>query len=781
MRNKLQLLLLVFILIFKTTSAQLSQTIRGNVKDKITQLPLPGANVVVLNSSPFQGAASDINGNFTVPNVAVGNQSLKISFIGYKDLTLPTIVVNSGKEVVLNIYLEENAIIGKEVVVIGKVEKNKAINEYAVVSARTFSVEETQKYAAAVNDPARMATAYAGVISTDDGNNKIAIRGNSPNGLMWRMEGVEIPNPNHFSNVGTSGGGISILSSQLLTNSDFLTGAFPAEYGNALSGVFDLKLRKGNNKKREYTIQAGFLGTDVAAEGPFKKGYDGSYLVNYRYSTLSILSKLGVNIGPGVTNFQDLSYNISAPVRNAGTFTLFGFGGLSSQVIKAEKDSSKWTDVFQRISSKFYANTGATGITHFISLNSSAWLKTSLIASGTGNGYTDDILNEEYTTEHLGNQDLGQRRISLSTVLTKKINSRFSIKSGITGNEIYYTFFRKYRNEKTKIVETTINSKGNALTLQSFVQGSYRATQKLTLNGGLHFLMLAANGTYSVEPRLSAKYELSSVQFISLGYGIHSQVQPLGVYFVQDEFASRPNKDLGFSKAQHVVLAYDRSLTEFLHLKLEAYYQYLYNIPVGTDASENFSSINQEEGYSTETLVNKGKGRNAGLEITFEQFMKKDFYFLLSGSVFDSRYKALNGKWYNTRYNSNYNFSFTAGKEIKTGAKFRNRVIGFNLKSVYSGGLRETPVNETASMENGYAVYCDDKAYTNKVKDYFRTDVRFSVKRNRTKSTVTWALDIQNVTDRKNIYGRYFDPQSGKTQTYYQAPLIPILSYKVDF
>ena len=785
MTRRFQFAILISILVFKTISAQeLTQTIRGTVVDKITQMPLPGANVVVINSSPFNGASTDINGNFKITNVPVGNHSLKVSFIGYKDFTLPNIVVNSGKEVVLTVPVEENAIMGKEIVVNGKVEKNKAINESAVVSARTFSVEETQKYAAAVNDPARMATAYAGVISTDDGNNKIAIRGNSPNGLVWRMEGVEIPNPNHFSNVGTSGGGISILSSQLLTNSDFLTGAFPAEYGNALSGIFDLKLRKGNNQKHEYTIQAGLLGTDLAAEGPFKKGYDGSYLINYRYSTLSMLSKIGVNVGFGVTTFQDLAYNIYLPTKKAGNFTLFGFGGLSSQTVKAEKDSTLWTDFYRRISSEFHANTGASGITHFLTLNSSTYLKTSLIASGTANGYTDDILDDEYNTDHLGDQDLDQGRISLSSVLTKKINSRHSFKGGVTGNKIYYNFSRKYLNQETDIVETHIDQDGSAFTLQSFLQWSYHATDKLTLNGGLHFLALAENKTYSVEPRLSVKYALTPAQSFSLGYGMHSQVLPLGVYYVQKENAGtvqQPNKNLGFTKAQHAVLGYDRMLSEFLHLKAEVYYQHLYNIPVSTDETETFSIINQEEGYTTESLTNKGTGRNYGLELTFEQFMRKDFYFLLSGSLFDSKYKAANGHWYNTRFNSNYNFSLTAGKEIKTGDKFRNRIIGLNIKSVYSGGLRETPIDEPSSVDKGYTIYFEDQAYSRQVQDYFRTDIRLSVKRNRTKSTVTWALDIQNATNYKNVYGKYFDPQSGKTKTGYQAPLIPILSYKIDF
>jgi hypothetical protein len=295
-----------------------------------------------MNTDPVKGAVSDMDGNFKINQVPVGTVSLVANFTGYKPAVLSNLSLISGKEMSLTIQMEEDINSIQAVEVVAEADKRETMNTMAGVSSRTFSVEETQKFAAAINDPGRMAASFAGVIAANDGNNNISIRGNSPYGLLWRMEGVDIPNPNHFSAPATSGGGISILSSQLLSNSDFMTGAFSAEYGNALSGVFDLRLRKGNNEKREYTFQAGFLGLDAAVEGPFKKGYDGSYLMNYRYSTLSVISNLGINVGDAVTNFQDFSFNVSLPTKKAGTFGVFGFGGLSNQAFKAESDSTKW-------------------------------------------------------------------------------------------------------------------------------------------------------------------------------------------------------------------------------------------------------------------------------------------------------------------------------------------------------------------------------------------------------------------------------------------------------
>ena len=433
MRTQL-LIFTLSIIFYQLKAQQLTQTVRGNIIDKGTETPLPGANIVIENSNPFLGASSDINGNFKIISVPVGRQTIKITYLGYKERIVSNIELASGKELVLNIALEENIIQGKEIEIVGKIEKQKALNDMATVSARTFSVEETQKYAAAINDPARMASAYAGVVTADDGNNNIIIRGNNPNGLLWRMEGVDIPNPNHFSSPNSSGGGISILSSQLLTNSDFMTGAFPAEYGNALSGVFDLKLRKGNNEKKEYTLQAGFLGMDLAAEGPIGKPGGGSYLVNYRYSTLSILDKIGVPIGSAATNFQDLSFNLSLPTNKAGNFTLFGFGGLSSQFSAAEKDSSKWEYDYQKYSSDFNANTAAVGLTHFIAFNENTYIKSTLNASANSNQYASEKIDENNLASKPDySENFVQSTMGLTSMVNKKINTQHSVRFGKIG------------------------------------------------------------------------------------------------------------------------------------------------------------------------------------------------------------------------------------------------------------------------------------------------------------------------------------------------------------
>jgi hypothetical protein len=780
MKKVLQTLSLV--LISFAATAQLTQTIRGSVVDVVSKTPLPGATVVLINSDPLVGSTTDPDGNFKLTKVPVGTHSIRISFIGYKELILPNITVNSGKEVVLNVPIEEDIVQMEEIVVTPDAEKNKPLNEMSAVSARTFSVEETRKFAAAVNDPGRAALSFAGVVTAGDGNNTISIRGNSPFGLLWRMEGVDIPNPNHFANAGTSGGGISILSSQLLSNSDFMTGAFAAEYGNALAGVFDLNLRKGNNEKREFTVQAGILGTDIAVEGPFSKNYRGSYLINYRYSTLSILSKLGVDIFDAETNFQDLSYNFYLPTERAGNFSLFGFGGLSDQTQVAKKDSLQWTDEGMRYSEQYFSNTGAAGLKHSITLGQNTYLQSAVVMSGNDNGFYEEKLDDDYVPQFQYRQNFLNKKITASSVLNHKFDARQSIRTGVYFNEYFYNLRQRYLDDDTNVIEEPINAKGNTSTVQMFAQWNFRISEKLTYNYGMHWLYMPGNGQSSIEPRTSLKYALDDRQSLNVGYGLHSQMQPVGVYEAQvqqpDGTWLKPNKNIGFNKAHHIVLGYDRSLTRHLHAKVETYYQHLYNIAVKNDPTSPVSTLVNEDGYMTDPLVNKGRGRNYGVEFTLEQFMHNNMYFLLSTSLFNSEYRALDNIWRSTRFNSQRAVSFTAGKDFTLR---KNRTFGLNIRTLYAGGFRTTPIDFEKSRLLGRTEYIESLAYSEQMPDYFRTDIRLSLKRNRARSTSTIALDIQNATNNKNLGGQYYEPRSGEIKKWYQVPLLPIISYRIEF
>ena len=761
--------------------AQYTQQLRGIVTDQVLQQPLEGANVSLAGTGLT--VLTDASGVFRFKDIQVGTYRLVISYTGYKEGMVENMIVNSGKETVINVSLEAVIRSETEVFIKANGKKNKPLNDMSVVSARAFTVEETQKYAAAVNDPLRMATGFAGVLANDDGNNSIIIRGNSPTGLLWRMEGVDIPNPNHFGIPGNSGGGISILSSQLLSNSDFITSAFAAEYGNALSGVFDLKLRKGNNEKKEYTLQAGVLGLNGAIEGPFSKNYKGSYLVNYRYSTLALLSKAGVIPDNGTTNFQDLAYNFYLPANKFGTFTFFGFGGLSDQKFNAKKDSLKWESKDDRYSNTFISNTGMTGLTHAILLGNKLTVRSGIGISQTKIGYDENFTKDDYSMSRSYLDKYKTTKQVFNSMASYKFSNRLNIRAGIIINLIHYNFYQLSSKHEREPLQEILNVSGNTSTRQAFAQWQYRPSDNISLTAGLHYFYLRHNNTSSVEPRLSAKWNITNRSSIAVGYGSHSQMQTLNVYFAQQEapdgITKMPNKNLDLTKAHHYVLSYTLQLAKNFQAKTEFYYQQLYNVPVSIYDSSSLSTLNIQNEYLTDPLVNSGKGRNYGLEISLERYLQNNFYLTLNNSFYQSKYTSRDGVERNTRFNGNYIITLITGKDFVNETKAKT--FGINIKTIYAGGMRNTPIDFAASQLQGYTVFKEKEAYTLQNKPYFRTDLRVSMKWNRKHFTSTLSLDIQNISNRLNVYNQGYDEEKNKIITYYQTGLIPVLNYKIEF
>ena len=666
-------IILFFVLPF-SLSAQ--QTVRGVITDKDSKETIPFANIIIKNSNPSLGTTSDENGSFVLNNVPIGKQTFIVSFVGYETITLSNINVTAGKEVLLNIGLIENLESLNEVVVLAGKKKDKTVNEFATVSARSLNVQEANKYAASFGDPARQVQNFAGVTGNgDDLNNEIVIRGNSPNTLLWRLEGVEVPNPNHF--VYSTGGAVSMLSSNVLDKTDFFTSAFPAEYGNGLAGVFDLRFRKGNNKKRETTIDAGFLGLGIATEGYFSKKSEASYLLNYRYSTPSILKSIGINLSEGGNlNYQDLNYNINLPTSKMETFNVYGLYGKntiksSETDSESEEQGTQTTGVFETNSNND-VSTFITGIGHRIFLKDRTYLKTNISYSSDDANLKEETKNNGVINPLSGSEfDSKIEAFRLSSFINHKFNAKHTIRTGLTLSHLKEKTISYHTgtNAEGHLVPTNDKVDGNSNVFQSYFQWKYRATDKLTLNSGLHFLHFAKTNSSAVEPRLGLNYKLNNKHSLSFGAGLHSRAERLSTYLVKaDANTQFLNTNLGLSKALHYVLGYSWRLSKNTHFKAEAYYQNLFNLPVDNTGQTGYNVINAQLfdvfNITDIPLTNDGKGKNYGIEFTLERFLNKGFYYLTTLSLYDSKYKIGNSSYYNTRFNGNYVFNFLAGKEF---------------------------------------------------------------------------------------------------------------------
>ncbi|PCH65234.1 MAG: hypothetical protein COC01_10075 [Bacteroidetes bacterium] len=784
------IVILIFGLSVVGFSQDFTQTIRGKLNDRDTKLPLIGATIAIYqDTAMLGGSAKDENGKFRIEAVPVGRHILKVSFIGYNDLIIPNVVVSTGKEVVLELELEESSIEMEEVEISG-VRKDQPINEMATVSARTFNVEETSRYPGSREDPARMAGNYAGVNSTDDSRNDLIIRGNSPLGVLWRLEGIDIPNPSHFAHFGTTGGPVSLLNNKTLGNSDFFTGAFPAEYGNAGAGVFDVKLRVGNNEHHERTFQFGFLGTELLAEGPLSKKNGSSYIFHYRYATLKLFQLAGIDVGvSAVPKYQDLSFKINMPLKNNANFSIFGLGGTSDiSILIAEQDSTDWSFGKNDRDKIFGTNMGVVGASYMKIINPTTYFK-GVIAASTKNmsNRHDSIssIDESIKTEVLSSS-LHQKDIKGHFFLNKKFNKKNSIKTGVYLDHVNFNVDDKRWYKSINAWQEKSNYSGSTQILNAYSQWKFKPLYNLTLNTGVHFLYYVFNGTNAIEPRIGLKYDLKPNQRLSFGYGLHHQTQPFYIYYQIPSDATSistfTNSDLGLTRSQHFVLAYDYSISNNFRIKTEAFYQQLSNVPVEVNSSP-YTMINQGTEFTLfypDRLTNNGSGYNYGLEITTEKFYSKNFYFLLTTTLFESKYTGSDGVLRNTDFNGNYVQNILVGKEFKLGKK-KMSSLGFGTKLTMAGGRWYTPIDTALTRVSYETQFIDSLAYTQQYPDYFRWDIKISYKRDNKKVMHEVSLDIINALSTKNILSQTYDVKNNKVVYEYQLEMLPLFYYRLDF
>lgn len=777
---------------FIASSAQqagYTQTVKGIVTDEQSGNVLAGITVSIDNVVIHLNSTTDTAGNFKLQQVPIGRQQLRVSAVGYEEALIANIEVTSSKEVVLEIKLKEKVKKMEELVIRSGRSKSKAINDLALVSARQLSTDEAFRYAGTRSDPSRMAQNFAGVSGSNDGRNDIIIRGNSPAGVLWRMDGIDIPNPNHFSTLGSTGGPVSILNINTLKNSDFLTSAFPAQYGNALSGVFDLKMRNGNNEKNEFIGQMGFNGFEFGAEGPLNKKRTASYLVDYRYSMVAALQNMGLNFGTGSATpyYQDATFKINLPTKKSGTFSLFGLGGESHIHFTPEsqtKDnlySSSDGSVRDR---NFKSLTGVLGLSHLYFFNPRTSGKITLAVSGFSSRYQEDVIEKDAPSRLGYFKNNRQTKYSLGYTFNKKFSAQNQLTAGITADVNRLQLRQDYIKNGDSTITNLVNSNETATLVKSFVNFSHRFSDKLATNIGLYHQLFTLNNTQSVEPRWNIKYQLQQNQSLSFGAGLHSQLQPLEVYFYQSQNNTGQkvftNNNLGMTKSLQIVAGYDLGFSQQFRFKSEIYAQYIYNAAVEKTAS-SFSMLNAGADFAfpdKTNLVNDGKGYNYGIEFTLERFLHKGFYYLLTTSLFQSKYKGSDNVWRNTSFNSNYVVNALTGKEFRVNSK---TTFGMDTKLTFTGGQRYTPFDIAASQTAGYIIYKEQEAYGDRNQQYFRWDVKFSYIRNLKKITQKWYVDLQNVTGRKNIYIRTMNPATGVVSQINQMGFFPNINYQITF
>ena len=791
-----------------------TQTVRGKIYDSETNFPLVGVKleIKITTNEPYR-AISNPEGEFEIKKVPVGKHQITATYSMYESKTL-TIEVNSGREMIINIPLTELVFSKGEVTVSGR-KKGEVINEMALISAQQFSVEETNRYPGSRMDPARMASNFAGVQGADDSRNDIVIRGNSPLGVVWRVEGIDSPNPSHFAISGSTGGPVSVLNNKILSNSDFFMSAFPAEYGNSTSGIFDLKLRNGNKNQHEFTGQFGFLGTELLAEGPMSKNGKSSYLVMGRYSTLSLFQQLGIQIGTdAVPVYGDGAFKFNWQLKKGGQLSAFGIGGKSNISIMISEQTEYSKEFYGEGDRDQYFGTSmfVTGLNYKKALNEKTFIASTLAYSVEEQHSLHNYLQRSLDTNATSNlvtirvdsiYQLMSYKFSINKLsgyfsVNHKFNKQHLIKAGINVDGFYMNQLDSALKNVLVPNDFAVrwDYQGFTALVQPFVQWKWRANDNLDITAGIHSQYFSMSNSISIaEPRLGLKYRMNGNQSIFMGAGMHSQIQPLYTYTyhltANDGSKIYHNKNMDFMRSLHTGIGYEKSIAKAgLNIRTEAYYQYLYDVPV-TIAPSSFSMINMGGGFARifpDSLQNTGTGLNYGLELTVQKYFDKSFFFLFSGTLYDSKYTGSDGILRNTSYNGKYVANLLIGKEFKLGAK---HVLGIGGKVTVAGGRRYGLVNIAETEELKEIIFLDSMFNDLQFQDYFRMDLKISWRMNAAKATHEIGLDLVNIFNTRNLlslaYAPSLDPnevaQPGYQPTAQKTQLgfLPIFYYKIDF
>lgn len=762
----------------RNSESKPTQIIRGIITDAASGETIPFASII-LADNPDKGAMSDDDGNFYISNVPVGRHTVKVSYLGYEPAVIKEIMVSSAKEVFLEVTLKESVQTLDEVVVRPRVNKEQPLNKMVATGARMFSVEEASRYAGGIDDPARLVSAFAGV-SADGMSNGISIHGNAPHLLAWRMEGVEIPNPNHFADISIMGGGIlSSLSAHVLGNSDFLTGAFPAEYSNAVSGVFDVKLRNGNNQNYEHTAQIGTLGFDFASEGPISRKNGSSYLINYRYSATGFVDRIGLMDMDGQKiDYQDLNMKLNFPTRKAGTFSVWATGFIDN-LITENADTTEWKSKLDEnySASKQYMVAGGLGHSYFF--RRGGQLKTTL----AGTYFKEHAYVDFYDPDmnHIPYLDMNRNfsNLILDISHNRKFSSRFTNKTGINYTRMFYNMDMTMSPYIGENLRPVYEGDDNTGLLTAYSSNAFNINNYITLNFGINGQWLTLNDSWTLEPRTGIRWQPTTRSTFAAAYGLHSRMEKIDVYFVEidNKFV---NKDLDFTKAHHFMLSYALKISDNVNLKIEPYYQDLFDVPV--EANGSYSVLNRSDFYVDKALVNKGKGRNYGVDITLERYLNKGWYYMLTGSLFNSRYKGGDGVWHSTRYNRKYIFNTLGGKEWMIGSKKQN-VLSANLKLTLQGGDRYSPIDLDATIAHpdNEVQYNESRAYSKQFDPMFIASYTISYKINRKNVSHEFAVKHINATNTKSYHGHMYNYHTHKIEAYRGTLALPNILYKFEF
>ena len=757
-------------------ASEFFQTLKGKVVDQKTQQPIIGASIQVLDSK--FGGYSQKDGTFSIKNISVGRHAIRISAVGYEPRIF-NLLITSGKEAYINAQLVEDIVKMQELVVTDNRGGFSPINESILVSSTEFSIDDAQRFAGSRMDPARMAQNFAGVLGANDTRNDIIIRGGSPIELLWRIDGLDIPNPNHFATQGATGGPVGAINTMLLDNSDFLTGAFPSEYYDKMSGVFDLHFREGNRDKYEFYGQFGFNGFELGAEGPLPANY-GSFITSYRYSFLGLLNAMGINFGfSGIPKYQDFAFKTDLMKFDKHKISLTALWGTSDIYIKESETDEVYTGMQDiQNGTDFYG----VSLNWTYLITEKMFLKTTIGTTDSKfNTYLDSITtDEEHNVLSLSpwfDSHNAEGFHSIKSVLHNSFNSKSFLKVG------FETRYKNYDMAEERLTKSEDGSfynlfkDGNAMQYFGFADWNYRFSKSFATNIGITSSYFEVNEEITIEPRFSAKYSITNNQSINAGFGIHTQTVPLSVML-----KSEVDEKLKNMKSTHYVLGYSNQLREDLMLKVETYYKDISNVPVESNEINAFSLLNTGANFGSvftdDSLVSEGLGKAYGAELSLIKHFTDGYYINATASYVRQEYRGSDKVWRFGAFDNQYIFNLLTGYELVISPSF---AIEFSGRWTLAGGAPYTPIDPVKSTLYRETRYDESAEFSKRNPNYQRLDIRIDFRNNYKGFAIISYVSIENLLNQENILMRVWDVKNAKEKTINQLGMFPIGGFRIEF
>ncbi|MEM9722948.1 MAG: hypothetical protein AAGA10_27015, partial [Bacteroidota bacterium] len=537
-------------------SQNYSQSLIGIVKDIDTDVGIQGVIVSISNGNFTDSILTNERGEFAFEGIRVGRVDLLCRHNSYKIKFIKDIRIDSGKAIHFDILLSKNVYSTEEVLITEKKNKGYEFQN----SKHQLNLNLAKRTGGNFGDPVRMMSRFAGVSNPDDLRNNLIIRGNSPVGVAWYIEGISTINPNHFATVGNSGGGVSILNSLTLSSLNLYTGAFPSEFGNAISGIAETNLRKGNSREKEFSIKSNIIDIELLAEGPISKTKRSSFLLAYRRSNVDFAYKISSQLRGylgNAPNVQDLTFKLYWPNKNGFT-SWYGIGGESELQIR-ENFADDDQDIYKSWSF-------VTGLKNNRIISSNSSLTTSIAYSGnfTGNGeinYQDSSGRSLKDTEY---------RYSLMSIYKLSLNKKHSLKAGIVAQHVGHLTLREFYRPDSLGEFNRIKVSRNYKQLVAFLNWKWNISRTLIVNGGINSSLLTLNTTGYLDPRVQVNWIITDQEQLTFGLGTHSQFQPAALYFTGGRNSEGDpilrNINLDPSRSNHYIISYHNNLLKNLNI-----------------------------------------------------------------------------------------------------------------------------------------------------------------------------------------------------------------------